>query len=152
MSGLTSELAHETCAWIREFCVSSTEEEVIRVRQSIVAAVQDRGFTVRECVEFEIALTEALQNGMQHGNGFNSEKRLHVACHVTVGEVRVEVQDEGDGFRPDDVADPTLPENLVRGGGRGILMMKCFLDGLHYNDTGNRVTLHKRRRVADLQI
>ncbi|MND07935.1 hypothetical protein D3C83_302450 [compost metagenome] len=59
--------------------------------------------------------------------------------------MRIVIEDEGPGFRMDDVPDPTAEENLERPCGRGIMLMKAFMSLIEYNATGNRVTLEKQR-------
>ena len=90
---------------------------------------------------FRVALSEALSNAMLYGNGPDPRKRVQV--HVSVNQIRVvaRVTDQGNGFDPCAVADPTIPENLMEPGGRGLFLMRELLDEVHYNDRGNSVTL-----------
>jgi serine/threonine-protein kinase RsbW len=59
--------------------------------------------------------------------------------------ILIEVEDEGPGFDPSKVPDPTLPENVARCGGRGLLLMRHYMTWVRYSGRGNRVTLCKRR-------
>ena len=95
-------------------------------------------------LNFRVALTEALSNAMLYGNGSDPEKRVRV--DVTIDDMRVSarVTDEGVGFDPGLVEDPTTPENLERTGGRGLFLMRKLLDDVRYNDQGNSVTLTLR--------
>lgn len=92
-------------------------------------------------LNFRVGLAEALANAMLYGNGDDPGKRVRV--EVTVSECRVSarVTDQGDGFDPDAVADPTTPENLLRPGGRGLFLMRQLMDEVRYNERGNSVTL-----------
>jgi serine/threonine-protein kinase RsbW len=93
----------------------------------------------------ELALREALANAVLHGNREDSEKKVHVRCECdgNVG-VSVVVRDEGPGFDLAAVPDPLAPENLGAEHGRGILLMKQFMDEIHYERGGTEVHMRKR--------
>jgi CheY-like chemotaxis protein/anti-sigma regulatory factor (Ser/Thr protein kinase) len=120
---------------------------------------------VRVCV----ALEEALRNAVHHGNlELNSklrecdtdeyrnlyetrrraspyrERRIHVEVEVSPRQGSFTIRDEGRGFDPSVLPDPTDPANLERATGRGLLLMRSFMDVVTFNDTGNEVTLIKR--------
>lgn len=92
-------------------------------------------------LNFRVSLTEALSNAMLYGNGGHPDKRVRV--EVTVGSRRItaRISDEGTGFDPEAVPDPTRPENITNPGGRGLFLMRKLMDEVHYNDRGNCVTL-----------
>lgn len=102
---------------------------------------------------FRVALTEALANAMLYGNHRDPSKRVRVEVFVRNCSVVATVTDEGDGFDPRCVPDPTTPENLCNEGGRGLFLMRRLLDEVHFNDRGNSVTLVLRRSgVSRLEI
>src|ERR1700753_1537132 len=77
----------------------------------------------------EIALSEVLENAVVHGNEENPDKRVSVTCRVAPdGEVSITVQDEGQGFDASTLPDPTTPQNWLLTSGRGIYLMKAFMD------------------------
>jgi serine/threonine-protein kinase RsbW len=92
-----------------------------------------------------LALEEALVNAIKHGNGLDPNKQVHVVCQISAEKVRIVIEDEGIGFRPDDVPDPTEDENLEKPCGRGIMLMRAFLSTVEYNERGNRVVLEKNK-------
>lgn len=92
-------------------------------------------------LNFRVGLTEALSNAMLYGNGNDPQKRVRVEVDIRVEEVAVRVTDQGIGFDPSTVPDPTLPDNITKTGGRGIFLMKALMDEVHFNDQGNSVTL-----------
>ena len=92
-------------------------------------------------LNFRVALAEALSNAMLYGNGSDPAKRVRVEVSVSNVLVSAQVTDQGIGFDPASVADPTIPENLTRTGGRGLFLMRQLLDEVRYNDRGNSVTL-----------
>ena len=84
---------------------------------------------------------------IRHGNLENPEKRVEVDFAVENDEVVIVVQDQGEGFDPENVRDPVAQENLLRPNGRGILFMRSFMDSIEYAfqpGEGTRVTLRKR--------
>ena len=99
-------------------------------------------------LNFRVGLTEALANAMLYGNGGDAGKRVRVEVEIDVIQVSVLVRDEGDGFEPGHVPDPTLPENLDRPGGRGIFLIRELMDEVDYNECGNCVRLVLRRAAA----
>jgi anti-sigma regulatory factor (Ser/Thr protein kinase) len=118
-----------------------------------------------------IALEEALLNGLYHGNlQINSDlrqdgsqayhllarerrrqppysdRRLHVRAELSRTEAAYVVRDEGPGFNPDALPDCRDPANLEKASGRGLFLIRTFMDEVRYNVTGNEITLVKRRR------
>jgi serine/threonine-protein kinase RsbW len=98
--------------------------------------------------EVEIALREALANAVIHGNHENPQKYVHIRCCCKRDEVAVAVKDEGRGFDINKVADPTAPENMGSIHGRGILLMKAFMDDVRFEEGGAVVRMRKSARQA----
>lgn len=92
-------------------------------------------------LNFRVCLTEALANAMLYGNGRDPGKHVHVEAQLTPEQIRVQVTDEGGGFNPDAVKDPTLPANRVRTGGRGIYLIRQLMDRVEFNERGNSITM-----------
>jgi serine/threonine-protein kinase RsbW len=92
-------------------------------------------------LNFRVGLTEALSNAMMYGNGHDPMKRVRVEVSLAGGELKARITDQGTGFDPSSVPDPTSPENLLKAGGRGLFLMRQLLDEVSFNDRGNEVTL-----------
>jgi len=92
-------------------------------------------------LNFRVGLTEALSNAMLYGNAHDPSKRVRVEVTLSEGAIRARITDQGAGFDPKAVPDPTCPENLCKNGGRGLFLMRQLLDEVSYNDRGNQVTL-----------
>lgn len=88
-----------------------------------------------------VAVTEAVNNGIIHGNKSDISKNVTVTCSKDSDTITVRVRDEGKGFTPADIADPLKEENLLRMGGRGVFLMRSFMESVSYNDEGNEVTM-----------
>lgn len=100
-------------------------------------------------LNFRVGLTEALSNAMLYGNDADPRKRVRIEVRIGPGAIRARVTDQGSGFDPERVPDPTLPDNLTRPGGRGLFLMRKLLDEVHFNERGNSVTLVLRLESND---
>jgi len=94
----------------------------------------------------KLALEEALTNAVKHGNDNDASKRLVVRYSITPRRTVIMVRDEGHGFTPNRVPDPTSDENLERPSGRGIMLMQAYMTRVHFNEAGNEVWLLKENR------
>jgi len=90
------------------------------------------------------ALAEALANAILYGNGQDPEKLVRVRVEVDREAVRIHVSDQGGGFDPAAVPDPTRPERLEREDGRGLFVLRHLVDHVAFNDRGNAVCLTLR--------
>lgn len=88
-----------------------------------------------------IALTEAVNNAIVHGNHNDKTKNVFLSYEISNNQVVFSVKDEGVGFNLKDVPDPTLPENLNKLSGRGVFLMKSLADKIVYDENGSRVDL-----------
>ncbi|MEM7417978.1 MAG: ATP-binding protein [Gemmatimonadota bacterium] len=92
-------------------------------------------------LNFRVGLTEALSNAMLYGNAHDPSKSVRVEVKLEGGRLKATVRDQGPGFDPAAIPDPTNPENLARASGRGLFLMRQLLDEVLYNERGNEVTL-----------
>ena len=99
-------------------------------------------------LNFRVGLAEALANAMLYGNQQDPAKLVKLEVTVERRRVEARVTDEGVGFDPDAMPDPTEPANISRTHGRGIFLMRALLDEVHFNDRGNSVTLVLRAKPA----
>jgi len=120
-------------------------EEVRHVQAEIRDALQANRFGDRDQFSVELALEEALVNAIKHGNQLDPAKRVFVRYEVTADKFDIRIEDEGPGFNPGDVPDPTAPENLERPCGRGLLLIRNFMTDVQYQGRGNVVTMTKLR-------
>jgi serine/threonine-protein kinase RsbW len=122
-------------------------DEVVPFLDGLIAALTDLGYPSHDCAGIRLALEEAVVNGLRHGNGGDPAKCVRVRWRLWPEALLAEVEDEGPGFDPGRVPDPTLPENLGRPGGRGLLLMRHFMTWVRFSRRGNRVTLCKYRSL-----
>lgn len=128
-----------------ELTIPSETAEGQKVQERIVTLMEQHEFPPRDVFGMRLALEEALVNAIKHGNELSPEKAVRIECTLTEESVRVVIEDEGEGFDANDVPDPRDDENLEKPGGRGIMLMRAFMDRIEYNDVGNQLTLEKRR-------
>ena len=92
----------------------------------------------------KLALEEGLNNAIRHGNGSDIRKSIQLSYDITGSRVVITIADEGAGFQLDDVPDPTIDENLEKPSGRGIMLMRAYMDEVRFNKRGNRIRMVKR--------
>ena len=106
------------------------------------------GFAEDECFHLALAVREAATNAVLHGNGSDPEKSVTVTFTLEPDCLRVAVRDQGSGFDYDHPDDPTLPENRFKTSGRGLLLIRSFVDEVSYDSAeggGTELRMAKRR-------
>jgi serine/threonine-protein kinase RsbW len=111
-----------------EKVLESTLESVDSAEQTVLGEAEALGFDEDDLHRVGIALRECMVNAVVHGNRYNSRKKVHLRVTRTSESLTVVVGDEGDGFDPTAVPDPLAGENLLRGSGRGVMLMQAFMD------------------------
>lgn len=114
--------------------------------EQILGEVTLCGYNQNIAFAVKLALEEALTNAFRHGNKCDPTKHIRIRYLVTAERIDIEVCDEGEGFEPGTVPDPTLPEYIDRPHGRGIMLMRAYLDEVSYARNGTAVRLVKLNR------
>jgi len=99
------------------------------------------GFDGEKTYQVGLALREGVANAMKHGNRFDLSRLVEVRFEQGQGILRIEIEDQGEGFDPSKVPDPLAPENLMKTSGRGILYMKTMMDRYEYRIEPGRGTI-----------
>ncbi len=115
------------------------------VQMRIVEALEELDYPMPDVMGVRLALEEVLMNAIKHGNKMDPAKVVRIQYEITREHVAIEVEDQGEGFCPANVPDPTLPENLERPGGRGVFLIHRFMSSVEYNSRGNLVRMKKIR-------
>ncbi len=144
-STMNTNHAHHERRSSRRSRLLNSLDEIRAVREEIASLLESLEYSNRDIHAVQLSLEEALVNAFQHGNRLDPEKQVHISYRVTSGQAWFRVEDEGDGFAVDDVPNPTLPENLERPCGRGVFLMRSYLDLVEFNPAGNVVRLCKFR-------
>ena len=128
-----------------EQTIASRIEEGKIVLDEVLRQLEALQWNESDLFSVRLALEEALVNAIKHGNSMDPNKRVTVICQIRENSLRIEIEDEGEGFCLSDVPDPTDEANLDRPCGRGIMLMRAFLSFVEYNEMGNKVVLEKIR-------
>ena len=125
----------------KRLVVCSRLEEVAKVQQAVGCDVEAVGHAPGTQFAVRLALDEAMANAIHHGNSDDPNKHVTVEYSVTRQRIQISVTDEGNGFDPNAVPDPTLHENICKPNGRGLMLMHAYMTKVQYNSRGNSVTL-----------
>ena len=133
-----------------EFDIPSDLGEARRVQNTIEEALRACRYTEHDVFSIRLALEEALVNAIKHGNQMDPDKRVRGQYRVTPERFEVRIADEGPGFDPEEIPDPTLPENIEKGCGRGVFLIRGFMTEVTYHAPGNVVTMSKVRETESI--
>ena len=129
----------------RDFVLPNDLSEVHRVQAEIEDALQSNRFGDMDVFAIKLAVEEALVNAIKHGNQMESDRRVRIAYTVTEERFSIRIEDEGIGFSPAEVPDPTDPSNVERCCGRGLFLIRNFMTSVDYVGRGNVVVMSKLR-------
>ncbi|MDP6047602.1 MAG: ATP-binding protein [Phycisphaerae bacterium] len=121
----------------------NTLEQGYRIADAMLEELQGKGYSEVAVFAVRLAVEEALNNAIRHGNAMDPGKTAELVYEVTEEHVDIRVSDEGPGFNFADVPDPTLDENLDKPTGRGLMLMRAYMDIVEYNDKGNELHMVK---------
>ena len=114
---------HEEC-----HLFASTLDSVDRAEEMVVARARQLGMNEDQQYEIGVAIREGMVNAVAHGNQYDAAKQVTLTVSSDNGTLRLVVEDEGPGLDLEEVADPTQGDNLLRSSGRGLLLMRAFVD------------------------
>jgi serine/threonine-protein kinase RsbW len=126
--------------------IPSDPAEARRVQEEIEQLLQARATHDHDVFSIKLALEEALVNAIKHGNQMDRSKNVHISYRLHADRFEIDITDEGPGFDPNDVPDPTAFENLERPCGRGLMLMRHYLTEVAYEGRGNTVRMSKHFR------
>jgi len=131
--------------------IASRFEDLELVDQLVETLLHYLGQGEDDTANTALAVREAAANALQHGNRLDSDKPADIRISADSGWLTVEVTDEGPGFDPASVPDPLAPENLLKPTGRGLLLMRNFMDEVSFDfpeAAGTVVRMRKRIRIS----
>lgn len=121
--------------------LDSEMESVGKVEKMIDSQSQMLNIDDEVYGKYMLSVVECVNNAIVHGNKLDKNKKVHIHYHINNQRIEVTVTDEGDGFDPDSLPDPTAEENIEKECGRGIFLMRNLSDELTFEDNGRRVTM-----------
>lgn len=126
--------------------IANRREEIERAEKRLLDALERHQYPDAAKFAVRLALEEALVNAFRHGHkGLSPDVPVRFEYRVTKDQTEMAIEDQGPGFDPGDVADPTLDENLTVPTGRGLLLMRAYMAKVQYVGRGNRVEMVYRR-------
>lgn len=129
----------------RSQVVSSTPSAVVDVYKQILPNLQASNFSDDDVFAVHLALEEAFINAVKHGNKMEPSKAVKIDFSIEADKVEICMTDEGPGFDPEVIPDPRYGDNLYKPAGRGMLLMRSFMDVVEYTKQGNSVRMIRYR-------
>ena len=126
--------------------LDSTLESVDQAERVALEMARESGFGEEDLDRIGMSVRECMVNAVVHGNRYNAHKKVKLSLSRTREKFTIRISDQGDGFDPGEVPDPVAGDNLLRHSGRGIFLMKTFMDDLQVRRLqpgGTEVTLVK---------
>jgi len=131
-----------------ELSLPSRIETVATAAAAVADFVTRSGVSEDAAFGIDMAVREAVTNAVVHGNSEDEQKVVDIVLKSSPEAVEISVHDQGAGFNPNEVPDPTAEENLLKTSGRGIFFMRSFMDEVHWflpPEGGTTVRMLKRR-------
>jgi serine/threonine-protein kinase RsbW len=135
--------------WLYDRVIASDTKAARVVLDELLAQMEAQQWQQREIFAVHLATEEALVNAICHGNHSDVRKNVHVVFRLAADRIRIEIGDEGPGFNPIALPDPTASEQLNRPCGRGVMLMRAFMSRVEFNRQGNTVIMEKDREEAE---
>lgn len=126
--------------------LDSTLESVDKAERAVLELARESGFGEEDQDRIGMSVRECMVNAVVHGNRYSSHKKVELSLSRTPERLIIRIADQGEGFNPEELPDPLSGENLLRHSGRGIFLMKAFMDDLQVRrlePAGTEVTLVK---------
>jgi serine/threonine-protein kinase RsbW len=132
------------------FTLDSSLESVDKVEQTAEQFAARAGFDEDTVSHIAMAVREAAVNAVLHGNSYDKMKHITASFETTTDSLIIRIADQGAGLNPETIPDPLAPENILRGSGRGIFLIRAFMDEVNFRQLqpGTELTLIKHRTPA----
>lgn len=137
----------------RSFSLPSTMESVTEIEAAAEKLAEEASVDEEERFRISMAVREAAVNAVLHGNDYDPAKQVSASFENNGKSLIFTIADQGKGLDWENLPDPLAPENLLRGTGRGIFLIRSFMDEVHFRqlDPGTELTLIKHLNAAQEQ-
>lgn len=139
---LGNQASFKECVIQSEYAQTSIPHDAVATELTRCGYGEDAVFAIK------LALEEALINAVKHGNDCDKSKTVTIRYDVNECRAVIIVRDQGAGFDIDNVPDPTAPDRLAIPSGRGVMLIRAYMDEVEYRDQGREVCFIKRRRCS----
>ena len=131
--------------WQLEQRIPSRTQATEPIIDALLEQLEAEQWKSQEVFGIHLAVEEALVNAIKHGNKEDPAKSVRVLVQTSPEQLRVEIVDEGAGFDPAQVPNPTSPERLNRPHGRGLMLIQSYMTHVEYRGRGNELVMEKVR-------
>lgn len=133
--------------------INSNPSELQEPRQWLISQLSEFDYSQEDIFAIRLALEEAFYNAVKHGNKMDISKKVDINFTVKPNEVEMIMSDSGGGFNPNAVPDCRLEQNLYKTEGRGLLLIRSYMDVVEYNKLGNSVRMvrykHPQKQASE---
>ena len=120
----------------------NVRSQLDKAANEIINAAEQMGYPCASCFALRLAIEEAVSNAFHHGHrDLDPDADIELAWEVSPERITIVVEDQGPGFDPETLPDPTTEANIEKPSGRGLLLIRAYMSRVDFNDSGNRVTM-----------
>ena len=137
---------------LRAFAIPADPDQIPLVRAEVLHLLEEQGCPEEVCFDIGMAFQEAVANAVIHGCKNDPALKVHVEVETNGAGATIMVRDPGPGFDEAATRDPASPDGLVASSGRGIAMMRAYMDNISFARNGSEVRLQKRWKTAHTHL
>lgn len=115
------------------------------LQERIVKEMEQFSYSMRDVFAIRLSFEEGFTNAVRHGNKLDESKSVYVSCRINESRLQIQIRDEGEGFNPDAVPDPTNEVFIERPTGRGLLLIRTYMSHCEYCDNGRSLIMVRER-------
>ena len=132
--------------------VESSTTVISQVCERILAEIKANSYRSEDVFAVNLAFEEAFTNAVKHGNKMDPKKHVQIDYSIDAEKVEISITDEGDGFDPGKIPDPRSGKNLYKPEGRGLLLIRSYMDVVEYNQRGNSLRMVRYKEKPSLKL
>ena len=130
--------------------VESRPSAIVEVYRQILSELESNSFSKEDIFAVHLALEESFSNAIMHGNKMDPSKKVKIDYSVSTDKIEIIITDQGNGFDPEATPDPRIGENLYKPEGRGLLLIRSYMDVVEFNEQGNTVNMVRYKEKPPL--
>lgn len=123
--------------------IESSSSAIEQVCKRILSELQADNFSKEDVFAVHLGLEEAFLNAIKHGNKNDNTRKVTITYSIRPDEIEIFMKDQGQGFDPDSVPDPRCGDNIYKVGGRGLFLIRSYMDLTEFNEQGNCIRMVK---------
>ena len=127
--------------------IESSSSAIAEAREWLLSSLKEHNFNKDNIFAVHLAFEEALHNAVQHGNKMDTKKKIKIDCLISSDKVELSITDEGSGFDPNSIPDCRCGENLYKTEGRGLLLIRSYMDVVEFNEKGDSLHMTKYKKT-----